>query len=112
MTLDEFDNTRFTANMTAIYHGDNEKHPIVAHERGGKLELKEWTHRYRFKMDLPNFVPRVGNILTGTVQVSREYSDDEVEALAKEMSHGIFNNAKLVEVRLVEVRNTPTPSNA
>lgn len=30
MTLDEFDNTQFAANMTAIYHGDNEKHPIIA----------------------------------------------------------------------------------
>jgi len=30
MTLDEFDTTQFTADMTAIYHGDNEKHSIVA----------------------------------------------------------------------------------
>lgn len=76
------------------------------------MELKEWTHRYRYKMELPNFVPRVGNVLTGTVQVSREYSNDEIEVLAKEMSHGIFNNAKLAEVRLVEVRKIPPPSNA
>lgn len=76
------------------------------------MELKEWTHKYRYKMDLPNFVPRVGNVLTGTVQVSREYSDDEVEALAKEMSHGIFNNARLVEVQLIEVRTMPPLSNA
>lgn len=77
------------------------------------MELKEWTHKYRYKMDLPNFVPRVGNVLTGTVQVSREYSDDEVEALAKEMSHGIFNNARLVEVQLIEVRTMIPPlSNA
>ena len=73
--------------------------------------MKEWTHRYSYKMDLPNFVPRVGNVITGTVQVSREYSDDEVEALAKEMLHGLFNNAKLAEVRLVEVRTITTPSN-
>lgn len=77
------------------------------------MELKEWTHKYRYKMDLPNFVPSVGNVLTGTVQVSREYSDDEVEALAKEMSHGIFNNARLVEVQLIEVRTMMPPlSNA
>jgi len=30
MTLEEFDSTQFTANMDAIYHGDNEQHPIVA----------------------------------------------------------------------------------
>ena len=76
------------------------------------MELKEWTHKYRYKMELPNFVPRVGNVLTGTVQVSREYSDNEVETLAKEMSHGIFNNARLIEVQLIEVRTMPPLSNA
>ena len=75
------------------------------------MELKEWTHRYSYKMELPNFVPRVGNVLTGRVLVDREYSDDEVESLAKEMSHGIFDNAKLVEVRLIEVRTMPPLSN-
>lgn len=71
------------------------------------MELKEWTHRYSYKMELSKFVPRVGNVLTGMVLVDREYSDDEVESLAKEMSHGIFDNAKLVEVRLIEVRTMP-----
>ncbi len=36
MTIDEFDATKFTANMIATYHRDNEKYPIVAcdfHER-------------------------------------------------------------------------------
>jgi len=65
------------------------------------VELAQFTYRYRYKMELTRFVPMVGNVLTGTIQVDREYSDEEVEALAKEMLHGVFNYAKLVEVRLI-----------
>jgi outer membrane lipopolysaccharide assembly protein LptE/RlpB len=56
--------------------------------------------KYHYKMQFP--YPGVDSLVTGTVQVSREYSDAEVEALAKEMHHGRCNNAKLIEVVRVE----------
>lgn len=71
------------------------------------MELQKWTHRYRYAMQLPNFVPRVGVLLTGVVQVHRECNASEVEAIAKEESHGIFNHAKLLDVTLIEVKKNP-----
>ena len=64
-----------------------------------------YTYTYSYKMELPRFIPRVGNVLTGRVRVGRECSADEVEALAKEMLHGKFDDAKLVEVRLINETN-------
>ena len=65
---------------------------------------KYWTHCYRYRMELPYPYPRLGNIVTGTVQVEREYTGAEIEALAKTMAHGIFDSAKLIDVVLIETR--------
>lgn len=58
-------------------------------------------YTYRYKMESPRYIGRVGRILTGTVSVDREYSDEDVCKLTKEMLNGIANDAALVEVRLV-----------
>lgn len=64
----------------------------------------KWTHRYKYKLELPYPYPRVGTIVTGEVQTEREYSDKEIEILAKEMAHGIFDHVKLTECHLIECR--------
>lgn len=67
--------------------------------------MSKWTHKYKYTMESPVYIPRIGSLITGTAQTDRAYSDAEVEALAKEMSHGVFNSAKLIKVELIERRN-------
>jgi hypothetical protein len=67
----------------------------------------QWTHKYRYKLSNPIPNGRLGRTLTGTVQVSREYSDDEVLALAKEMFHGSIPKATIVECNLISVMGKP-----
>lgn len=66
--------------------------------------MKTWTHRYHYKLRLPYPHPRIGVFATGTVQVEREYTPAEVEKLAKEMAHGMMDNATLTECQLIEAR--------
>jgi hypothetical protein len=67
--------------------------------------MKTWTHKYRYKMELPYPIDRAGKILTGTLTTDREFTPAEVEKLAKEMAHGRADAAKLVECELIEARS-------
>ena len=64
----------------------------------------KWNHRYKYKLKSSKYTERVGYIHTGEMQVERAYSNQEVEALAKEMAHGTIDDAVLIECKLIEVR--------
>jgi len=64
----------------------------------------DWTHKYKYILETSRYIDRVGYKHTGAIQVSREYSNYEVEALAKEMSHGTLNDAVLIKCELIETR--------
>ena len=43
-------------------------------------KLEQWTYLYSYKMELINFVPRVGKTLTGMLQSHRECSSNEINS--------------------------------
>jgi hypothetical protein len=61
--------------------------------------MENWTHKYIYKLK-----HSLNKIATGRVQVSREYSDEEVLALAKKMNNSLGQDAKLLECKLIDQR--------
>lgn len=57
---------------------------------------------YRYALTLPTPDRHGHRVATGTVQSSRQLSDQEVEALAKRMAHGTLDRATLSQSCSVE----------
>jgi len=66
--------------------------------------MKQWTHRYKFKIKTTSSIGYAEHIHTGQIQVSRKYTNEEVFKLANKMSHSTLTNGKLVEVFLIETQ--------
>lgn len=59
--------------------------------------------QYKYVIESPQFIPRIGRLITGSIQTSRDMTDDEIFQMAKEMSHGTMPSG----CRLVSVERKP-----
>jgi hypothetical protein len=64
--------------------------------------LTQWTHRYSYTIKTDNYIEPIGRTRTGSVQVDRAYTPDEVLALVVSMANLSMVNPVLTACALVE----------
>lgn len=59
---------------------------------------------YKYVFKSPHPIPRVGRLITGTVQVSRPHSDQDILRLVESMDSNKFNQADYSSYEILLVK--------